>query len=179
MHEQHLAREDRTALARYDREINRAQAAAQKAFASLNGWIVGKSMADAEQLVPRDRRDPTKFERYYRRYLMTWQRYVGGVSDHDFLCREPVRPYQVSAVVCQPYNDHLPEAHAAAERLGLALHVPADPTASIWNPGSTQFLVFTRPGVTVNWLPEQKTATAIQTDRRAYADPGARHAAAA
>jgi hypothetical protein len=170
MHEQHLARENKVALARYGREIENVQTAAQKAFASLNGWIIGKSTAGAEQLIPPEKRQ--FFVLPPARYPRGWQHYVGRVSDHDFMCREAVRPYQVAAVVCQPYQSRvlMTEALAAAERSGLALHVPADPTASIWNPGSTLFLVFTRPEVTVEWLPEQKTGLAIQ---RAYADENA------
>jgi hypothetical protein len=153
MDEQHEAvtRCDRSqqyaVAAAYDREIEKRQQAAQKAFARRNGWIVTQSLIGAERLIPREKRPEGTW--------WGWGRFVGAVSDHDFACREPKRPYRITAVVCQPYNDRVAEAEAVAERLGLAVCVPPDPRASIWHPGSTQFIVFTRPGVEVRWLKEQ------------------------
>jgi hypothetical protein len=136
--------------AAYDREIDKRQQTAQKAFARQSGWIVTQSLIGAERLIPREKRG--RGDTWWG-----WGRFVGAVSDHDFACREPKRPYRITAVVCQPYDDHVAAAEAVAERLGLAVHVPPDPRASIWYPGVTQFIVFTRPGVEVKWLEEQHT----------------------
>jgi hypothetical protein len=38
---------------------------------------------------------------------------------------------------------------------GLALHIPPDPLASLHYPGWTLFVLVTRPGVKVRFLPEQ------------------------
>ena len=37
----------------------------------------------------------------------------------------------------------------------LALHLPPDPLASIHYPGETLFIVITKAGVAVKWLPDQ------------------------
>jgi hypothetical protein len=123
------------------------------AFARLNGWAVTKR-SSYESLIPREQRRGSSWGRYYPRQ---WSEYVGGVSDHDFACRDArgPRPFPVTAVICQPYNDHTDEATAAAERLGLAVHIPPNPHACFWYPGFTRIYVFTRPGVEVKWLPEQ------------------------
>ena len=62
------------------------------------------------------------------------------------------------AAVGQPYDwedDEIEECRAHLSGLGLALHIPPDPFASIHYPGNTLFLVVTQPGVDVRWLPEQ------------------------
>ena len=132
LNEQHeaAARCDRSqqyaVAASYDREIEKRQQAAQKAFARRNGWIVTQSLIGAERLIPREKRPEGTW--------LGWGRFVGAVSDHDFACREPKRPYRITAVVCQPYNDRVAEAEAVAERLGLAVCVPPDPRASLLTP---------------------------------------------
>jgi hypothetical protein len=139
----------------YNSEIEKLHQEARAAFARLNGWVVVQSSSRWEHLIPRERRGQDKTP-------WGWGHFVGGVSNHDFACREPESPNRITAVVCQPYNDHVAEAGAAAERLGLAIHVPPDPRASIHYPGRTQFIVFTRPGVTVRWLPEQTTRLRVR-----------------
>ena len=46
-------------------------------------------------------------------------------------------------------------ASAGQPELGLAVHLPPDPLASIHYPGWTYFVVITKAGVTVKWLPDQ------------------------
>ena len=152
LHDQHAAiqglsaRAQRTVAMAYQARIDRLEKAARASFAKRNGWIVAATATDAPKLLAKDKLSPGGFG---------WSTYVGRVSDHDFVCREPGRGGRVAAVVCQPYRDCVAEARATAEQLGLVAHVPPDPTASIHYPGWTRFIVFTRPGVEVRWLDEQ------------------------
>jgi hypothetical protein len=52
----------------------------------------------------------------------------------------------VNAIVGQPYNhsDYRAELDAL-EHIGLAVHLPPDPTASIHFPGACRFIVVTLP----------------------------------
>jgi hypothetical protein len=76
--------------------------------------------------------------------------------DHIKCYREPERPYRAVAYISQPYKHVKREPlREMLEREGFALHIPPFPLASIYYPGSTFFLVVTRPGVSVKWLPEQ------------------------
>lgn len=131
----------------YNAKIEKLQDKAKKAFAAVNGWSAASTANWARKLIPPDKRDGE--------WWWEWGYYVGQViSDHNFVCKE-MGTNRVTAVVCQPYHDCLEEAKVAAERLGLEVHTPPDPRASIWYPGHTRFYVFTRPGVTVRWLKEQ------------------------
>jgi hypothetical protein len=58
------------------------------------------------------------------------------------------QPYPPAAGDLDLWRTHL------ADR-GLVLHVPPDPLASIHYPGGTIFVVVTKPGVEVRFLPEQ------------------------
>lgn len=132
----------------YNAKIEKLQEAAKKAFAAANGWAVMSTANWARKLIPPNKRGDDE-------WWWEWGYYVGQViSDHNFVCKV-IGTMRVSAVICQPYHDCLEEAKAAAERLGLAVHTPPNPRASIWNPGWTRFYVFTRPGVEVHWLKEQ------------------------
>ena len=64
-------------------------------------------------------------------------------------------PGLCAAIVGEPYNDCRTKAAALAAKLGLALHIPANPKASIWYPDATFFLVFTTREHVMRWLPEQ------------------------
>ena len=59
------------------------------------------------------------------------------------------------ALVGQPYGMYAPGDVRELLRAGYICNIPPDPYASIWLPGSTLFLVWTREPVTVKWLPEQ------------------------
>jgi hypothetical protein len=62
------------------------------------------------------------------------------------------------ALIGQPYghrDDWKQVGEAIAAEYGLALSVPPHPLASIHFPGFCAFLVFTKPGIEVQWLPEQ------------------------
>src|SRR5258705_10747551 len=111
--------------ASYRREIEKRQQAAQKAFARRNGWIVTQSLIGAERLISREKRPEGTW--------WGWGRFVGAVSDHDFACREPKGPYRITAVVCQPYDDHVAAAEAVAERLAsrfMCLPIPPPATGT-------------------------------------------------
>jgi hypothetical protein len=83
-----------------------------------------------------------------------WCRRGEVLFDHDIYYR---RGRLRAAVVGQPYQQspRAREAEEAGRRFGLVLHVPPQPTASLWYPGATLFLLLTEPDVTVRWLPEQ------------------------
>ena len=65
------------------------------------------------------------------------------------------------AVVTQPYHydrahyDRPDDARAWFADRGLAVHIPPDPFASFHFPGETFFIVITKTGAGVKWLPEQ------------------------
>jgi hypothetical protein len=71
-----------------------------------------------------------------------------------------------AAIATQPYSfestveECTEAAREYAEALELALHVPRNPFASIWYPGSTLFLVLTELDH-INWLPEQESGVAF------------------
>lgn len=85
------------------------------------------------------------------------------VAGRKFSSREPVRPYRSVAIVGQPYYTQygdgrdmtIEQARELAVRFGLALHVPPNLTASWHYPEWTRFVVPTRPGTAVRFLPEQ------------------------
>ena len=75
-----------------------------------------------------------------------------GPLVHILWFRQSNRPV---AIVGQPYD--YPGLDADLERFAkrVPVHVPPAPYASIHYPGACRFIAFTRPGVTVDWLPEQ------------------------
>jgi len=77
--------------------------------------------------------------------------------DHAVFFRELERPYRAAAIVGQPYNTSLEDAAKFADKIGLKVSTPPNLTASWWNPGSTRFFCFTRPGPQVRFLPDQET----------------------
>lgn len=85
--------------------------------------------------------------------------YPWNIFDHQLNFREPGRPYRPIAVVAQPYSDTMPEPvfgkMGRKESSELVWHAPPALLASIHFPGNTVFRVLTRPGVAVQWLPEQ------------------------
>jgi hypothetical protein len=136
--------EERRAILRH----NEAQRAARCEFAKLNGWRCTTSWYGFETEVCR-----------------RWQ-YDHSIIDHPLLFREIARPYRPVAIVTQPYNTKPEQLKPIRGKLGapieteLVWHVPPVPLASIHYPGATFFYVLTRPGVTVQWLPEQQGASA-------------------
>jgi hypothetical protein len=86
--------------------------------------------------------------------------------DHPLYFRERrsdgKRGFVNAALVTQPYHADDDTLEAIAAEHGLEWHrPPAGPYASIHFPGSTLFLVLTRPGRTIRWLDEQETDTVI------------------
>lgn len=123
-------------------EIDRAQRAATDAFASLNEWRKAPSTYDLDVLGCGTR--------------TAWRSIPGrGLFDHP-ISFQAKRRYV--AMVGQPDPPAVGDLDAWRVRLearGLVLHVPPDPLASIHNPGGTLFIVITKPGVKVKWLPDQ------------------------
>jgi hypothetical protein len=107
------------------------QQRAYEHFAKLNGWQVGgkKKWCPFDLKVLQDR-----------------------IFDH-YRCFD-------KALIAEPYShvDWYDIGMTLAARHyghhGLACHMPPHRTASIYSPGRCAFLVFTRPGHVVKWLPE-------------------------
>jgi hypothetical protein len=80
---------------------------------------------------------------------------VRGIFDHSLFYKQRG---SYAAVIGQPYPDKdfscIDAAQEIADQLGLALHVPQIPTASIHLPGGTAFLLFTSRDHEIRWLPE-------------------------
>lgn len=123
----------------------RAAKSAVAAFAAINGWRKAPAFFDLSRL---GRGAPTRSHHW---------------ADH---CRDrrlldhPIWFYAARryvAAVGQPYLDvaDLREWRANLAERGFVLHVPPDPLASIHFPGSTLFVVVTKAGGAVKWLPEQ------------------------
>jgi hypothetical protein len=123
--------------------LNLQEFAALK-FAKLNGWKISKDFSPE---------DIGKVSRRPCRCLGV------DVPDHPlfFLDREK----RCAAIVGQPYTDYYYETFAL--RYDLALHVPNYPKASIHYPDGCFFVVFTAPGRSIQWLPEQVAGLAVQS----------------
>jgi hypothetical protein len=129
-------------------ELERLQLNAAKAFAALNGW----RWTEREFLVKTLARGGAHDHGYYYDAL-----FVHDFFDHPVFFRELTRPYRSAAIVGQPYNTELAAAIEFADRVGLKVSAPPNLTASWWNPGSTRFFCFTRPGPEVRFLPDQES----------------------
>lgn len=141
----HLISNISAAIARndYDGRV-RAQQRATAEFAALNAWRVGASFR------PGDIVGKPRYEPYYVK---------DNILDHCLHFRSGGR---CAAIVAQPYA-HVSAAavEQLARQYGLECHLPPRPTASIYYPGSTLFIVFTAPGTEVRWLPEQLAELAV------------------
>ena len=121
---------------------------AARAFARLNGWgLKARPLPDLNHLGLS----------VYARPAFDWSRHN---QDHELLDHQLwfMAARRIIAAVGQPYDwedDEIEEWRADLAGRGLVLHIPPDPLASIHYPGRTLFLVVTRPGVEVRWLPEQ------------------------
>jgi hypothetical protein len=121
-----------------------AQVQAAKAFAKVNDWKVSRSGFSLRALAGRQH-EP-------------WSgQHACGLFDHMLYFKRHRRP---GALVTQPYSGPglsiIDEAQETADWLGLALHVPPAPKASIHYPGGTVFLVFTNRDHVIKWLPEME-----------------------
>jgi hypothetical protein len=78
------------------------------------------------------------------------------LQDHHFFDHQIVFN---EAFVIQPYGHrdwrNQAETAAATQRRPLAVHFPPIALASIYAPGNCAFIVFTKPGHVIRWLPEQ------------------------
>jgi hypothetical protein len=122
----------------------RAHQAAKDAFAEVNGWRPSEVASYGLSLLGRDR----MFGR------IRADNHDCDLLDHCIWFREGRR---YVAVVGQPYLSavDIAEARARLAERDLVLHVPPDPLASFHYPGWTLFVVVTKPGVEVRFLPEQ------------------------
>jgi hypothetical protein len=111
---------------------------AKQAFADINGWILQGSHCHPEMLGKRNR-----MPYHYSSLPSVYDHIIGYRRDGLNI-----------AIVTQPYSFDDKE-RIMLTRNGLELHIPPDPKASFHYPGRTFFIVVTKPGVTVNWLPEQ------------------------
>jgi hypothetical protein len=122
----------------------RAHQAAVDAFAERNGWRPSEVASYGLSLLGRDRMSGR----------IRADNHDCDLLDHCVWFREERR---YVAVAGQPY---LSDVDIAKTRVRLAerdlvLHVPPDPLASLHYPGWTLFVVVTKPGVEVRFLPEQ------------------------
>ncbi len=124
-----------------------AQERAQQAFAALNGW-----KADGRGYF-----HPDAIGRRNRQFLDN--EYALGLPEREHLfdhCINFRANGKNAAIVTQPYHCADPDAcQRWAAKRGLAIHLPPDQLASIHYPGATYFIVITRIGATVKWLPDQ------------------------
>jgi hypothetical protein len=118
--------------------------AAITAFAKLNGWRPSEVASYGLSLLGRG--------------SMSWRVRAANhdcdLLDHCVWFREGRR---YVAAVGQPYLSavDIADERARLEGRGLVLRLPSDPFAPFHYPGWTLFVVVTRPGVEVQWLPEQ------------------------
>ena len=123
-------------------EVTQAAKTAINAFAAINGWRTTPAFFDLGRI---NRSLPPRHDdRSLDRELL--DHCIGFSTAHGAV-----------AVAGQPYGSEidLAEHRAGLAERGLALHVPPDPLASIHYPGWTLFVVITREGGSVKWLPEQ------------------------
>ena len=125
------------------------QHSAARAFAALNGWRWTERDFLIKTLVRGGAHDV--------RTLDDALSFRHDLFDHAVFFRELERPYRAAAIVGQPYNTSLEGATKFADQIGLKVSAPPNLTASWWNPGSTRFFCFTRPGPQVRFLPDQET----------------------
>jgi hypothetical protein len=91
-----------------------------------------------------------------------------GIGGRQLLHQWPARDHETYyhwkrhtvAIVTEPYlGSGLADLVKLVEILGLEMHTPPNPLASLWYPGSTAFCVITRRDWQVRWLPEQLVFT--------------------
>ena len=121
-----------------------ARRAAMDAFAELNGWRPSEVASYGLSLLGRGRMSGR----------ICADNHDCDLLDHCVWFREGRR---YAAVVGQPYLSavDIAEARARLADRGLVLHLAPDPLASFHYPGWTLFVVVTKPGVRVRFLPEQ------------------------
>jgi hypothetical protein len=148
-------RSERAAAASLGRTHEEQQAALERRFGDINGWVLSERQFPPTAI---GRRSAPKFPMMaapISRASEFW-------FDHALYYRSR-ETRLCAAIVGQPYNgldaEHRAKLDLCAARRGLAWHVSPMPYASLWYPGWTIFIVMTMPGVTVNWLPEQMSET--------------------
>jgi hypothetical protein len=125
-----------------------AMKAAVAAFAAINGWKLSRTLSRNPGDLGRATREPHK------------GLYSG--NDPDYRLFDHVLWFKAAsrfvAAVGQPYDygaSKIDKERARLRKRGFVVHVPPDPLASLHNPGNATFMVVSKPGVTVRWLPEQ------------------------
>jgi hypothetical protein len=127
------------------------QAKAAEQFALINGWKRAHRSFALGQLA--------RCSRARKRYEFSE---LTDALDHPLwfrVSRDPV------AMVGQPYH---PDGERVRANIGhivarhnLVVHTAPATYASIWYPGAAGFIVFTRPGTMVRWLPDQEDAFSL------------------
>jgi hypothetical protein len=131
------------------RVMRRVQQQAEQEFAELNGWRCSAVRFSPDTLRRGSHHDGATL----------WQWVDHTIWDHCVFFKRRGWPV---AIVTQPYNTRPAEARRLIGP-GLRLHVPADHTASFWNPGWCRFYVVTGPDIeVVRFLPEQMTMRAAR-----------------
>ena len=131
------------------RQMEGLQEQAAKEFAALNGWRHTERMFSTKTLARGGTHAaPGEIPGYLDPHELL---------DHCLYFRELRQPYRPVAIVAQPYDVSVEKATEIAHALGLELHAPPNPTASWWYAGWARFFCLTRPGVVVQFLPDQLT----------------------
>jgi hypothetical protein len=122
---------------RLTRQLSELRVAVAEQFADLNGWQLYQPGCSFR---------PGDIGR------RSGQTFTGGCIEHALYFRGTG---VCAAIASQPYDEVEDQAEKLAERYSLTLHVAPHPKSSIWFPGWARFLVLTKPGHRVCWLPEQ------------------------
>jgi hypothetical protein len=119
--------------------------AAEQRFGAINGWHVCGQFA---------------IERLGRSYRVDHSgKLRASWLDHPIYYKQRTgyRYFECVAIVGQPYGNSEFDQLAAMVASGeYKIHTPPDVAAAIHYPGAAMFIVLTRPGVRVRWLPEQQ-----------------------
>lgn len=115
---------------------------AVRAFAALNDWTWTDDVFSYRALSPGGVKPW---------HLPGWM--LGGPLDHCLWFRD--RSRRPVALVTQPYDYPDLEEEIQNFLSVVAVHTPPATYASIHYPGVARFIVFTKRGTSVEWLPEQ------------------------
>lgn len=124
--------------------------AAMNAFAELNGWRRTDRVFSTKVLAAGKCHDGHGHD---------WNLAEHEFEDHAEHYRERGNPYRSAAILAHLYN-HAADVEGWGRAKGLQAHVPPLRMASWYFPDRCLVVAYTRPGVTVRWLPEQEAGPA-------------------
>lgn len=125
----------------------------RRAFAEANGWRLTDSSFPTRVLA-RGKVHAGSWDAWTSLNNYGSDSFQHEFMDHREFFREKCKPYRAAAIVAHLYNDKA-DIHSWAEERSLVAHVPPLPKSSWYYPEVTLFVCYTRPGIVVNWLPEQ------------------------